>query len=347
MVILHLGRFTKLKHIVIPIFIPHKGCPYDCIFCNQKKISGQREDVTESFMRATIESHLNTISEESLVEIAFFGGSFTGIDREEQLKFLKIANDYIDNGPVRSIRLSTRPDYINDDILSYLKYYRVSIIELGVQSLDNEVLVKSNRGHSVDDVLSSSKMIKDNGFVLGIQTMIGLPGDDFEKAINTAKKVVELSPDIVRIYPTLVIKGTYLEKLYNMGQYTPISVENAVELCASLLDIYEINNINVIRVGLQPTDSICDGGDVIAGPFHPAIRQLVEAKRALRYVEGIIVKNNLANRESLVILADKKDVSVIIGQKKSNIVYLKEKYGYDKIKVCADINECELYDVKY
>ncbi len=336
-----------MRHVNIPIFIPHKGCPYDCIFCNQKKISGQREEVTESSIRAVIESHLNTIKEEAFIEIAFFGGSFTGIDREEQIKLLKIANDYIEKGPVRSIRISTRPDYINEDILNYLKQYKVSIIELGVQSLDKEVLEKSNRGHSVEDVLKSSKMIKDKGFVLGIQTMVGLPGDDFEKAINTAKKVVELAPDIVRIYPTLVIKGTYLEKLYNMGQYTPLSVENTVDLCAILLELYESNDINVIRVGLQPTDSICDGGDVIAGPFHPAIRQLVDAKRALMEIEGIIIKDNLADKKSLIILADRKDVSVIIGQKKSNIRYLKEKYGYEEIWVCDNGHECEIYDVKY
>lgn len=336
-----------MKHVIIPIFIPHKGCPYDCIFCNQKKISGQRDEVTESSMRAVIESHLNTITGEALIEIAFFGGSFTGIDRQEQIKYLKIANEYIEKGSVRSIRLSTRPDYINDDILKYLKEYNVSIIELGVQSLDKEVLEKSNRGHSIEDVLKSSKMIKDKGFVLGIQTMIGLPGDSFEKAVNTAKKVVELAPNIVRIYPTLVIKGTHLEQLFNKGQYTPLSLEDAVYLCAILMEIYEDNHINVIRVGLQPTDSICDGGDVIAGPFHPALRQLVDSKRVQRYIEEIILKNNLSRQKTLTILADKTDVSVIIGQKRSNIKYFKEKYSYEEIKVCTINNKCEHYDVKY
>lgn len=336
-----------MKHVVIPIFIPHKGCPYDCIFCNQKNISGQKEDVTESSMRSVIESHLNTVANDELIEIAFFGGSFTGIDRDEQIKFLKIANEYIDNGPVTSIRISTRPDYINDDILSYLKFYKVSTIELGVQSLDNDVLEKSSRGHSVEDVLKSSRNIKENGFVLGIQTMIGLPGDDFEKAIETAKKVVKLAPQIVRIYPTLVIKDTYLEKNYKMGLYSPLSTENAVDLCARLLDIYESNSINVIRVGLQPTDSICDGGDVIAGPFHPAFRQLVDSKRALNAIERIIVENKLINQKSLVILAEEADISDIIGQRKSNIKYLKEKYGYREIKVYSDGHGCELYDVKY
>ncbi|WP_010252479.1 elongator complex protein 3 [Acetivibrio cellulolyticus] len=336
-----------MKHVVIPVFIPHKGCPFDCIFCNQKNISGQKEEVTESSMRSVIESHLDTIGNDAFVEIAFFGGSFTGIAREEQIKFLEIANEYIDKGYVRSIRISTRPDYINEEILDYLKLYKVSTIELGVQSLDSEVLEKSTRGHSVDDVIKASKSIKENGFVLGIQTMIGLPGDDFEKAVKTAKKVVELAPQIVRIYPTLVIKETYLEKAYKIGQYAPLNLEDAVELCARLMDVYERNKINVIRVGLQPTDSICDGGDVVAGPFHPAFRQLVDSRRALNGIESIIVRNKLGDKKSLTILADKVDISNIIGQKKFNIKYLKEKYGYMEIKVYPQGHVCELYDVKY
>lgn len=336
-----------MKHVVIPIFIPHKGCPFDCIFCNQKNISGQREEVTESSMRSVIEAHLSTVDSDTFVEIAFFGGSFTGIEREEQIKFLKIANEYIDRGFVRSIKISTRPDYINEDILSYLKLYKVTTIELGVQSLDSSVLEKCSRGHSVEDVIKASKSIKENGFVLGIQTMIGLPGDDFEKALNTANKVVELAPKIVRIYPTLVIKDTYLEKAYRMGQYTPLNIDDAVDLCTKLMDIYENKNIDVIRVGLQPTDNICDGGDVLAGPFHPAFRQLVDSKRALNVIEGIIIKNKLADKKSLIILTTGKNVSNIVGQKKSNIRYLKNKYGYKEIKVHSEGEKCELYDIKY
>jgi histone acetyltransferase (RNA polymerase elongator complex component) len=298
-------------------------------------------------MRSVIESHLNTVDSDTFVEIAFFGGSFTGIEKEEQIKFLKIANEYIDRGSVRSIKISTRPDYINEDILNYLKFYKVTTIELGAQSLDNSVLEKCSRGHSVEDVLKASKSIKENGFVLGIQTMIGLPGDDFEKALNTANKVVELEPKIVRIYPTLVIKDTYLEKAYRMGQYIPLNIEDAVDLCAKLMDIYESNNINVIRVGLQPTDNICDGGDVLAGPFHPAFRQLVDSKRALNVIEGNIMKNKLTNQKSLIILADSENISNIIGQKKSNIRYLKDKYGYKEINVYSEGRKCELYDIKY
>lgn len=336
-----------MRHVVIPVFIPHKGCPFDCIFCNQKNISGQKDEVTESSMRSVIEAHLDTISGAAFVEIAFFGGSFTGIDREEQINFLKIANEYIDTGFVSSIRISTRPDYINEEILEYLKLYRVNTIELGVQSLDSEVLERSSRGHGVKDVIKASRLIKEKGFVLGIQTMIGLPGDNAKKALNTAKSVVELKPEVVRIYPTLVIKDTYLEKAYREGKYVPLTIEAAVDLCAELLDIYESSNIKVIRVGLQPTESITDGGDVLAGPFHPAFRQLVEAKRTLNALENIIIKNDLADKETLSILADKTNISNIIGQKKNNIIYLKQKYGFREIKVYSKGQECELYDVKY
>lgn len=337
----------ETKHIVIPVFIPHKGCPFDCIYCNQKKISGQRDEMTEEKMVSEIESYLSLADKDSYIEIAFYGGSFTGIEKSEQLKFLKTANKYMNKGNIKAIRLSTRPDYISEDILDYLKEYKVGTIELGVQSLDDEVLEKSCRGHSQEVVFNSSKLIKKNGFVLGIQTMIGLPGDTDEKALETAKKVVGLKPDLLRIYPTLVIKDTYLEKMYNKGEYTPLSLEDAVELCAKLLRIYRENNINVIRIGLQPTESINEDGDVVAGPFHPAIRQLVESKLALNRIEEIIEQNNLSKKSSLTICTSRKRISDIVGQKKCNVNYLKKKYGYDKVRVREYYGKHEIYDIKY
>jgi histone acetyltransferase (RNA polymerase elongator complex component) len=337
----------KTKHIVIPIFIPHKGCPFDCIYCNQKKISGQRDEMTEEKMVSEIESYLSTASKDTCIELAFYGGSFTGIEKSEQFKFLKIANEYIKKGNIKAIRLSTRPDYISGDILDYLKEYKVRTIELGVQSLDNEVLEKSCRGHSQEVVFDSSKLIKENGFVLGIQTMIGLPGDTDEKALETAKKVVGLKPDLLRIYPTLVIKDTYLEKMYNKGEYTPLSLEDAVGLCAKLLRIYRKNNINVIRIGLQPTESINGNGDVVAGPFHPAIRQLVESKLALSIIEEIIEQNNLSKKSSLTIGTSRKKISDVVGQKRSNVNYLKEKYGYESVTIREFSDAHEINDIKY
>jgi len=331
-------KHMKTKHFVIPIFVPHKGCPFDCIYCNQKKISGQVKEITEDIMRSTIETHLASIGDGSFVEIGFYGGSFTGIDKDQQLKLLKIANEYIDKGKVQSIRLSTRPDYINSDILNYLKEYRVETIELGVQSLSEDVLKKSCRGHSVNDVITSSHHIKEYGFKLGIQTMIGLPGDSKPKDIFTAKKVVELKPDIVRIYPTLVIKDTMLERMYYNKEYIPLTIDDAVDICADLIQIYEENGIIVIRVGLQPTENINENSDVVAGPFHPALRQLVESRIFLKRINDSIIKNKLEKEKRIIINTGVRYVSNVIGQKKANVRYLKEKYAFEEIKVRGSEN---------
>jgi len=323
----------NIKHFVIPVFVPHKGCPFDCIYCNQKKISGQVNEITEDSMRSTIETHLASIKDNSFVEIGFYGGSFTGIEKDQQLKLLKIANEYINKGKVHSIRLSTRPDYINTEILDYLKEYHVETIELGVQSLSDEVLKKSCRGHSVNDVITSSHLIKNSGFKLGIQTMIGLPGDSKSKDIYTAKKVVELKPDIVRIYPTLVIKGTMLETMYYNKEYIPLTLDDAVDICADLIQIYEENGITVIRVGLQTTENINEHSDVVAGPFHPALRQLAESRIFLKKVIDSIVKNKLEKEKGIVIKTGSRYISSVIGQKRTNICYLKEKFAFDEVKV--------------
>jgi histone acetyltransferase (RNA polymerase elongator complex component) len=335
------------KNIIIPIFIPHKGCPFDCIFCNQKNISGQIKEMDESQMRDIIESFIHSVPKGNINEIAFYGGSFTGIEKEHQLKFLSIANEYIKSGYVKGIRISTRPDYINQDIINYLKDYNVSTIELGVQSLDEEVLKTAFRGHGIKDVYYSSELIKKNGFVLGIQTMVGLPKDTYNKALHTAKEVVGISPDLVRIYPVLVIKDTHLEKMYYNGEYTPLELNETVNLCAELVEIYRKSNINVIRIGLQPTENIKENGDVIAGPFHPALRQLVESKIALTAIEKEIITKKLMEKEDIIISTSKEKISDVIGQKKSNIMYLKEKYKYKRILVRIPRGKHELYDIKY
>jgi len=334
------------KHMVIPVFIPHKGCPFDCIYCDQKTISGQTEEMTIEKMNDIITSHLKWVAEDTTIEIGFYGGSFTGIDKDEQIRFLTEANKYIATGKVRSVRLSTRPDYINEEILEYLKYYNVSTIELGVQSLDDEVLEKSHRGHTANDVITSSRLIKKYDISLGIQTMIGLPGDSKEKDIETARKVIELGPDVVRIYPALVIRGTFMEKMYRKGEYSPLSLEEAVEICSKLMKMYQEKNINVIRVGLQPTETINEHMDVVAGPFHPAFRQLVESKLALSKIEELIKKQNLKGAKELVLTAHPANISNIVGQKKQNILYLREKYNIPKIRIQEDSSLKDEIDIK-
>ncbi|MCX8131935.1 MAG: radical SAM protein [Clostridia bacterium] len=324
----------KEKHIIIPVFIPNKGCPFDCIFCNQKTISGQLEEMTINKMISVIEEHLTSINQKhSKIEIAFYGGSFTGIEKSQQIEFLKVADKYVRDGIVSGVRLSTRPDYISNDILDYLEYYNVKTIELGVQSLDDEVLQKTCRGHSAEDVTKAVELIKKRRFILGIQTMIGLPGDTKEKAIATAKRVVGFKPEIIRIYPTLVIKNTFLEKLYLAGDYTPIELEQAVELCAELLKLYDSYGLNVIRVGLQPSDSINTGMDVIAGPFHPAFRHLVESRLILNEMMTDIRQKRLDAEERIIIYTSSRSVSDIVGQKRCNIEKLKAMFGFSEIKV--------------
>lgn len=328
----------KARHVIIPIFVPHKGCPNDCIFCNQKKISGQIEEMTPQMIPGIIESHLATIDSGTFVEAAFYGGSFTAIDRSLQESLLKKAYEYVKSGRVSEIRLSTRPDCIDEDILEMLQKYGVRTIELGVQSLDDEVLKASCRGHDAACVYKSAALIKGKGFRLGIQTMTGLPGDTREKAMNTARQVISMSPEIVRIYPVLVIKGTPLEKLLLDDRYEPMPLDEAVKLCAELLDLYESHGINVIRIGLQATENIRGGADsdVVAGPVHPAFRQLVESELARRRIERIIEERGLSGSSSLLIKTGAPNISNVVGQKRANIDYLRSKYHIVRIKVMDD-----------
>lgn len=325
------------KYKIIPIFVPHKGCPNDCIFCNQKKISGQLQEMTAEKIPHIIEAHLSTMKQDSHVEIAFYGGSFTAIDKSVQERFLIEASHYLSDKRIAQIRLSTRPDCIDKDNLQMLWKYGVRTIELGVQSMDDEVLRASYRGHDAACVYSAASLIKNMGFKLGIQTMTGLPGDTRDKSLATARKVISMSPEIVRIYPVLVIKGTELERQYIKGNYLPQRLEEAVELCAELLKLYESNNIKVIRIGLQATTNINQDSqsDVAAGPVHPAFRQLVESRLMLEKLEAEIERQGIAKTQRLVIHTGISNVSNVIGQNKSNIYALKSKYGIADIKVSA------------
>ena len=246
------------KQYIIPIFVPHLGCPNDCVFCNQKSISGQTKQVTGEDVKKTIENHLKYVKENSIVEVAFFGGSFTGIEKEKQIELLSAAYEYIKNKKIQSIRISTRPDYINKDVLKTLKKYKVKTIELGVQSANDYILKKAERGHTFEDVKKASKMIRFYGFNLGHQMMVGLPESTHLDEINTAKQLIKLKPKMVRIYPVLVIKGTKLEKDYNEGKYKALTVVQAVETCKELVKLFVKKKIEVIRIGLQPTDTIAN-----------------------------------------------------------------------------------------
>ncbi len=322
------------KQYIIPIFVPHLGCPNDCVFCNQKSISGQKKQVTKEDVKNIIEEHLKYIKKDSKVEVAFFGGSFTGIEEEKQEELLAAAYEYIKQKKVDSIRISTRPDYIDKKILKRLKKYKVKTIELGVQSANDYILKKAGRGHTFEDVVKASKLIRWYGFDLGHQMMVGLPESTTVDEINTAKQLIKLKPKMVRIYPVLVIKNTKLEKNYNDGKYKPLTVTQAVEVCKELVKLFVKKHIEVIRIGLQPTDTITNPEDekseVVAGPFHPAFRQLVESGMWYDVIVEKIKQLNTKVKE-VVVTVNPADVNNVIGQRKDNINNLREVYDVDLI----------------
>ena len=319
------------NYYIIPVFISHQGCPHQCVFCNQDRIAGKYEEVFASDVRKIIDEYLETInSKGATIEVSFFGGTFTAIDVNKQKELLEVAREYKQKGLIHKIRLSTRPDAILPCILGYLKEYKVDIIELGVQSLDDEVLRKAGRGHSVNDVVVASKLIKEAGFTLGHQIMPGLPGDSFDIDIKTTKKSIEMKPDICRIYPSLVIKDTPMEDMYNRGNYVPYSLDEAVYISGEMLKLYNDAKIKVIRIGLQPTDTITTGKDIVDGPFHPAFRELVEGHLICE-----TLNKKCPKEKDIILEINEKDISKLYTNKKQ---YFKRFLANREGKVYVNTN---------
>ncbi len=312
----------------IPIFIPHEGCPHDCLFCNQRKITGIDSSVTPNDAKCRIAEYLSTVkSYECEIEIAYFGGSFTGLDIGLQREFLKAAASF-DDPRITGIRMSTRPDYIDTEILDMCAEYNVTAIELGVQTTSDNVLELNKRGHCFDDVKTASKLIKDYNISLGLQMMLGMYGSDPETDLKTCDDIISLSPSCTRIYPTIVLSGTELETLYNSGKYTPYTIEAAAGIAAECLERFRENNIDVIRIGLYSSDDLRSDGNIIAGPFHPAFGEIAENMVYRRKIEKTIIAQGIKDCE-LKIPAKPSEVSKIIGQKRCNKIYFKQKYGVD------------------
>lgn len=307
----------------ISLFIPHLGCPHKCSFCNQNTITGKQTQPSADDVRAAVETALRKKNYD--YEIAFFGGSFTAIDREYMLSLLKAAYDYVKDGRVNGIRISTRPDCIDEEMLDILKKYGVTSIELGAQSMDDEVLRANFRGHTAEDVENASRLIKSYGFELGLQMMTGLYLDTNEKAIETAKKLIALSPDTIRIYPTVVLKNTYLAKLYDDEIYKSQTVDDAANLCTKIVPMFEKAGIRVIRLGLHSSPELKK--NMIAGAFHDSFGEIVKS----RYMLNKILKYPPADYE---IVVNSKSVSQLKGQQKRNIYFLMEE-GYN-IKVTVN-----------
>lgn len=322
------------KHANIAIFIPHKGCPNDCVFCNQKRISNTMRSPSFDEVEKILLNGIETLGEKSKnAQVAFFGGSFTGIDENEMIGYLSAAKKYIDKGLYNSVRISTRPDLINQSILDILKIYNVRTIELGVQSMDDNVLSVSKRGHTSRDVITASKLIKENGFELGHQMMVGLPQSKEEDIISTAEKLIALEPNQIRIYPVLVIKDTELCDMYQCGKYVPIVLSEAVRICAKLYTMFDEKKIEVIRIGLHSDEGLTESG-IEAGPFHPAFGELVFNKIYLDKICAFL--DNGKYTDEITVCVNSGEISKVIGNRKSNISYLKSAYKIKDIKIKAD-----------
>ncbi|WP_372767365.1 elongator complex protein 3 [Lutibacter sp.] len=311
------------KHCNIPIFIPQLACPHQCVFCNQEKISATFSVPKPNEIAAIIDAYLETIPNNKEINIAFFGGSFTGIPRNEMIAYLEAAYEYVKEGKVQGIRLSTKPDYITDDILDILEKYGVTSIELGAQSTNNKVLLKSGRGHKFDAIEKAANLIRKRDFELGLQMMLGLPYDTLELAIQTAKDIVRLGADTTRIYPTIVVKGTVLEKMYERGEYKVLSLDEAILWSKEVLKIFNAASIKVLRVGLHPSEELELGKSLVAGPIHPSFKEMV-----LTALWGDILYKKLVKKGQSIVSVSSKQLNYAIGYKGKNRNDLKTK-GFD------------------
>lgn len=325
-----------MKINIVPIFIPHLGCPHLCTFCNQKKISGSLTAPDKEEILTLVDEYLNA-DFSKVYEIAFFGGSFTALTIEMQKYYLETAAQLKEDKKINRIRFSTRPDYINKEVLELAAKYKVDIIELGLQSLDNNVLKLAERGHEAIDTIKAVALVKKYGFILGLQIMPGLMGDTEESIFETVNKTAMLGPEFVRIYPTVVIKGTKLEEFYLNNEFKPFSLEKMVEITAKSYEIFSQKGIKVIRMGLQHSDNLTLEKDLIAGPYHPAFGELVFSEIYKNKMIDIIENRNLQKAKELTIRINPGEGSKVRGQKNSNIKAIKNIYGIDLIFKTDDI----------
>lgn len=313
-----------------PVFIPHLGCPHACVFCNQHEITGAAA--------AEALRQLNTLLEnppqKNAPELAFYGGSFTALPAETQLLYLEKAKQALDTGRVSSVRLSTRPDAVSPEILERLRIHGVETVELGAQSMRDPVLLATGRGHSADDVRRAARLVRGAGMKLVLQMMTGLTGDDEEGALYTARELIALRPDAVRIYPTVIVRGTELERLWRHGLYREHTVEDAVRVCARLLPLFEAAGIPVIRLGLNPTDELSHGA-ALAGAYHPAMGELVYS-RVLRDRAEKMLEAEHCEGKAVTLLVPEKKLSQMLGQKRCNLLWLQERFRLTSLSVIPD-----------
>ena len=318
------------RESIIPVFVPHLGCPNDCVFCNQRRISGAQEPAGVENVKNAIESAAALPRNGAKRQLAFYGGSFTAIPSCQQEALLGAAKEYLDRGEIDAIRLSTRPDAIDGAVLARLKIYGVETIELGAQSLCDEILLLSGRGHTAADVVNASEQIKAAGFRLILQMMTGLPGDSVERTVYTAKKIIALHPDGVRIYPTVIVRDTALYDLWQAGEYKEHTVADAVEYCAAIVPLFEAAGIPIIRLGLNPTDEL-SGGAAAGGAYHPALGELVKSRLMLYKMRGAL--NGIPAGSRVTLGVNKSRVSQAVGQHRENVSRLTAEFGLKELKI--------------
>jgi len=324
-----------LRHYNIPVFLPELACPHRCVFCNQSSISSTYHIPSVAEVTAIIEKHSNSFkASDKHVELAFFGGNFTGLPQQMQLEYLNHVQPWLKSGQIQGIRLSTRPDYISSAQITWLKDFGVTHIELGAQSTDNEVLQKSGRGHKRDAIEKASAIINDAGLVLGLQMMVGLPGDSAEKAITTAKDIISFGAKETRIYPCLVIQNTALERLFLSGKYKPLSIEEAADQAASLYAIFENAKLKVLRIGLHTSDDL-NGSALVAGPYHPNFAEIVFGKIWLSAFETY---DQWPESEAIVVKTAASQLNHAVGFEGSNKKWLLKRFK--TVKFMPDSSLC-------
>ncbi|MCD4742455.1 MAG: radical SAM protein [Desulfobacteraceae bacterium] len=332
---------SSIKPLVIPVFIPHSGCPHMCAFCNQSIITNEKaclpdaqriEDITDEY--------LNFKGKRNPVQLAFFGGNFLGLETSYMLKLLNIANKLKKSGKIDSIRFSTRPDTISKKSLNLIKDFPISTIELGVQSMNDEILKLSNRGHTSECTIVAASLLKKYGFEIGMQMMVGLPKENEKSTLKSAQAVLNLKPDFIRIYPLIVLKGSLIAKWYKSGKYKPLNLDKCVTLVKKIYTLFNDQNIPVIRMGLQASEMLQDDDSMIAGPWHPAFGHLVFSEIFFDKAKTIIKKNLDKNPDTNVIVlkVNPSSESKLRGDKNNNMERLKQIFPKIDFRINTDIS---------
>lgn len=325
------------RPFIVPVFIPHAGCPHRCIFCNQKLVTGQSEKHLETGNEfSSVAEFLRYRGRRSgTAEIAFFGGNFLGLPAERIRNLLATASEWVHRAELDGIRFSTRPDTVGSRTLDLINAFPITCVELGVQSMDDDVLRQSHRGHTAADATVAVQRLKGKGYEVGLQLMVGLPGDDEVRLLETSRRIADLSPAFVRIYPTLVLDGSPLAMWFRAGRYRPLCLDEAVELSMKVYRFFRQRGISVIRTGLQASEELVAGRGVIAGPFHPAFGHLVQSACYLAAVREAL-RHCPALRDRIELHVHPKGIARLCGQGNANCAALKREFGFSRVRVVAD-----------